>query len=73
MARNKVLELIRLPGKERNFEIITSACLSIEKLIIFLKELEKEIILNNDKCNIRVSLDSFHYERMEEFGLEIVY
>lgn len=73
MARDKVLQIMKLPGKERNFEIITSGSLQIEKLILFLKQVEEQIVLNNDKCNIRISLDSFHYEKMEELGLELVY
>jgi len=60
MAWKSILELLRRPGKDRIFEIITSAFWPYSRLDLFLKEVADIVRTNGDVCNLRVSVDEFH-------------
>lgn len=58
-------EILHLSNGGRSFEFITSGFLPHEKLFEFYEETNRILIEHGDTCNIRLSSDSYHIEKIK--------
>lgn len=58
-------QILALSCGGKSFEFITSGFLRHEKMFDFYEETNRIVLKNGDKCNIRLSSDSHHVERIK--------
>lgn len=58
-------EILDLSHGGNSFEFITSGFLRHEKMIDFYEETNRVVLKNGDSCNIRLSSDSHHIEKIK--------
>ena len=68
-------EILALSNGGRHFEFITSGFLRHEKMIDFYEETNRIVLQNGDSCNIRLSSDSHHIDKIKwrAHGLSLDY
>ena len=68
-------EILGLSNGGRRFEFITSGFLRHEKMIDFYEETNRIVLQNGDSCNIRLSSDSHHIDKIKwrAHGLSLDY
>ncbi|MFM4712087.1 radical SAM protein [Aeromonas veronii] len=58
-------EILALSRGGRHFEFITSGFLRHDKMVDFYEETNRIVLQNGDSCNIRLSSDSHHIEKIK--------
>lgn len=59
-----IWDVLSLSGGEQNFEIITSGAFPPGQFFAFLEKLDAVLASKKDKCNVRISSDSYHIAKI---------
>tara|TARA_Y100000310_G_scaffold305920_1_gene346609 strand:- start:1991 stop:3001 length:1011 start_codon:yes stop_codon:yes gene_type:complete len=69
LNQKAILDVLSLPGANRRFDIMTSGNIPTSEFSDFMLRINDVAAHNNDHCNVYLSIDEYHIDRLQHENL----